>query len=258
VSKQPSGPDNAAAWDRLAEPYERHVGWPDDHLAWGLRCPPEEDLGLVSDVVGDARTVVLGCGGGQDLVALARLGAGPLTGVDPSSGQLEHARQRLSRAGLTARLETRPATDLAPLDDASADLVVSVQAFDYVHDLERAFAEIRRVLRPGGVFAMSVLHPADLSTEDAAPYGWHTPYHQQQRDWVWDGLTDREVALRSWFRSPAAWFTAVTAAGLTVQRLEEPVAVDARPWIERGWLDATTAAKLDVVPGTILLRARRD
>ncbi|MBW3620403.1 MAG: class I SAM-dependent methyltransferase [Actinobacteria bacterium] len=250
-------PDNEASWDALAGAYQEHVGWPDDELAWGWRTPPEAELGLVSDVVQGATTLVLGCGGGQDLVALARLGAGALTGLDVSSSQLEHARRRLDGAGVAADLVHADAADLDGLDADSFDLVVSVQALNYVDPLDRLFAGVRRVLSPGGTLAFSVMHPAEAATEDAPPWPWTGSYFGEQRDWVWDGLTEDELSFRSWFRSPAAWFTAVTDAGLVVERLLEPAPVPDRRWIERGWLDEDGYAKLDRVPATICLRARR-
>jgi SAM-dependent methyltransferase len=250
-------PDNVAAWDELAEAYQRYVGWPDDELAWGLACPSEAELRLVSDVAEAARTVVLGCGGGQDLIALAELGAGPLVGVDPSTRQLDHARQRLEAKGLEADLIPTTADDLRAVGDGWADLVVSVQALNYLSDPVACFAEVARILRPGGHLAFSVLHPADVSTDDHAPFGWHTSWFEIERDWVWDGLAEQDVELRSWFRSASEWFTAVSAAGLVVERLLEPPAASAQPWIERGWLEADADAKLAMVPATILLRARR-
>lgn len=250
-------PDIAAAWDTLAAAYEREVGWPEDELTWGLRCPPEAELRLVSDVVGGARTVVLGCGAGQDLVALAALGAGPLTGIDPSAGQLAQAHKRLRRAGLDVSLIRTDAEHLDELADGSADLVVSVQALNYVGDLGACMAGVHRILRPGGVLAFSVLHPADVSTSDTMPHAWHTSWFEVGRDWNWDDLAGTPVALRSWFWSASDWFTAVTDAGLVVERLLEPAPVDDRRWIDRGWLDEASYAKLDVVPGTILVRARR-
>jgi SAM-dependent methyltransferase len=249
--------DVGEAWDRLADAYQRHIGWPDDELTWGLRCPSESELGLISGVVEAPRTLVIGCGGGQDLLALARLGAGPLTGLDPSRRQLAHAAQRLQEAGLDARLLVGVAELLTDVADESIDLVVSVQAFNYVADLDAAVTELRRVLRPGGVVALSVLHPADLSTSDEPPHVWHTPWFQRSRDWVWDELADEEVPLRSWFPSAADWFTAFTRGGLVVDRLLEPAPVEDHRWIERGWLDETTYAKLDLVPATILVRAHR-
>lgn len=248
---------NARGWDRLADAYQRHVGWPEDELTWGIRCPPESDLRLISDVVQAARTLVLGCGGGEDLVALAALGAGPLTGVDPSLRQLEHARRRCAARDLDPTLIPSGAEDLSAVEDASQDLVVSVQALDYVGDLDRCFAEVHRVLRPGGVLALSVLHPADLATSDAPPYAWHRSYFTSQHRWTWDGLADDAIEFTSWLRPPSSWFAACTEAGLLVERLLEPAPVDDPRWMERGWLDADGYDKGELVPATILVRARR-
>lgn len=248
---------NAAGWDQLADAYRRHVGWPEDALTWGIRCPPEHELQLVTDVAPGARTLVLGCGAGEDLVALAGLGVGPLTGVDPSTRQLAHARERCGAAGVDATLVASGAEDLGVVPDRSQDLVVSVQALDYVADLDRCFAEVHRVLVPGGVLAFSVLHPADLATDDTPPHGWHSSYFDGQRSWTWDGLAEQDVDLTSWQRTPSTWFTACTAAGLVVERLLEPPPADDRRWIDRGWLDEDGYAKCERIPSTILLRARR-
>ncbi|MBW3658278.1 MAG: class I SAM-dependent methyltransferase [Actinobacteria bacterium] len=250
-------PDNEASWDALAGAYQEHVGWPDDELTWGWRTPPESELRLVSDVVAGATTLVLGCGGGQDLVALARLGAGALTGLDVSSEQLSHARSRLAEAGVAATLVHADAADLDRFDAGTFDLVVSVQALDYVADVDALVAGVTRILRPGGVLAFSVMHPAEAATDDTRPWPWTGSYFEAERDWVWDGLADDDLAFRSWFRSPAAWFTALTDGGLVVDRLLEPAPVDDRRWIERGWLDEDGYAKLDRVPATILVRAHR-
>lgn len=257
MPRHADGPDPEAGWDTIADAYQAHVGWPEDDLTWGIRCPPERRLGVVSDVAPGARTLVLGCGGGQDLVALARLGATPLTGVDLSSRQLAHARARLDAAGIEATLVHGDVRDLARFPDGDTDLVVSVQALDYVEDVATLFAAVRRVLRPGGVLAFSVLHPADIATSDAAPYGWTRSYFASARDWSWDGLADAAPPFRSWFRTPAAWFAAVSDAGLVVERLLEPAPEDDRRWVEMGWVDEDGYAKLDRVPGTIIVRARR-
>ncbi|MTV25695.1 methyltransferase domain-containing protein [Nitriliruptoraceae bacterium ZYF776] len=250
-------PDNVAGWDALADAYQEHVGWVDEELTWGLRCPPEREVQLIGDVVDGARTVVIGCGAGEDLVALARAGAGPLTGVDPSARQLVHARRRCADAGVAADLVCTGAQDLAGVADGVVDLVVSVQAFDYLHDPAPAVAEVRRVLRPGGVLAFSVLHPADVCTGEDPPHGWHTSWFRGEHRWVWDGLADEDVPFASWFRSASEWFTWCTDGGLVVERLLEPAPVDDPRWIERGWLSRAGYAKGDLVPSTILVRARR-
>jgi SAM-dependent methyltransferase len=52
--------------------------------------------------------------------------------------------------------------------DASFDLVTSTEVFEHVADDRRGFAEIRRVLRPGGAFIFTVpIEDADKTVERA-------------------------------------------------------------------------------------------
>jgi ubiquinone/menaquinone biosynthesis C-methylase UbiE len=95
---------------------------------------------------GRALAVDVGTGNGQAAVALAGHFQRVL-GLDPSADQL-------ARAQAHPRVEYRqaPAEALAA-DDGSADLVTAAQAFHwFAHD--RFFAEVERVLRPGGLLAV--------------------------------------------------------------------------------------------------------
>jgi SAM-dependent methyltransferase len=103
--------------------------------------------------------VELGCGGGQATVGTAELGAEPAVGVDFSGEQLRHARQLREWCGVDVRFVQGDVTDL-PLADAAFDIASSEWAFQMVDDLGGALAETRRVLRDGGVFVLSVPHPA--------------------------------------------------------------------------------------------------
>lgn len=88
---------------------------------------------------------VLDVATGTGLVAreAARLG-GRVTGLDPSAGMLAAARRNLPIGLVQGRAEA------IPLADASADFLSMGYALRHVADLGTAFAEYRRVLRPGG------------------------------------------------------------------------------------------------------------
>jgi SAM-dependent methyltransferase len=86
-----------------------------------------------------------GCGNGQASVALARHFE-RVVATDPSAAQIAQAH---AVAGIDYRVE--PA-ERSSLDDASADLVTVGQALHWF-DLARFHAEVRRVLRPGGIIA---------------------------------------------------------------------------------------------------------
>lgn len=98
-----------------------------------------------------------GCGNGQATVALAAH-FGRVIGTDPSAPQIAQAEP-------ATNVEYRVEPAEAPgLEDASADLVTVAQALHWF-DLERFFPAVRRVLRPGGVFAAWTY---GLSNVDAA------------------------------------------------------------------------------------------
>ena len=66
--------------------------------------------------------------------------------VGPMAGRLERRRSELGRP---ARVVVAPA-EVLPFEDGSFDTVVSTMVLCTVTDPERAMAEVRRVLRPGG------------------------------------------------------------------------------------------------------------
>jgi SAM-dependent methyltransferase len=251
-------PDNRASWNAISDGYQQELGWPAERLAWGVFGPFEDELLVLGDIAG-AHALVLGCGGGQDLVALARLGAAKLTGVDISDRQLEHARDLLLREDVLSRtrLIRSSAEDLSVIRDASVDVTVSVHALNYVERADLCFRETYRVLAPGGVFGLSVQHPADASTRDEPPFEWEKPYFQQQRDWQWTGLNS-ETSFRSYYRTIAGWFALLTDAGFRVERLLEPQRSSAEYWMSTGWGRLGDWKKYETVPGIVVFGARKE
>ncbi len=137
----------------LKDAYEKldgHVGEADLGLGCGL---PTQHAGLAP-----GQTVVdLGSGAGND-VFIARAAVGPsgrVIGVDMTVEMVEQARANAARLGFS-NVEFRLGDiEALPLEDASADVVVSNCVLNLVPDKRRAFAEIFRVLAPGGRFCVS-------------------------------------------------------------------------------------------------------
>ncbi len=135
-----------AHYDRIAEVYVRNLTEPhtQEYSAWFdrllLEAIPPGPLGLVGEIC---------CGRGEALRLLGgRLDLGAI-GVDISRGMLAEA---------TALLEDDrclfvqgDATGL-PLADAVFDHVFVLGGIHHVNDRPRMFAEIHRVLKPGGCF----------------------------------------------------------------------------------------------------------
>ncbi|RKR86015.1 methyltransferase family protein [Micromonospora pisi] len=97
----------------------------------------------------------IGCGPGTDLASLAdAVGAdGSVIGVDRDVRMLAEAGRRLA-ARSNVELRAGDVHDL-PLTDAGVDRARVDRVLQHLDDPARAMAQVRRVLRPGGVFGMA-------------------------------------------------------------------------------------------------------
>lgn len=96
--------------------------------------------------------VDIGCGAGMDLLlAAGHVGpTGRAIDVDMTASMIAAARASAREAGLeNVEIRAGEAEEL-PIDDASVDVVLSNGVLNLTPDKRKAFAEIARVLRPGG------------------------------------------------------------------------------------------------------------
>lgn len=100
----------------------------------------------------------LACGTGNAALLAAGLGAS-VVGVDAAPRLLEIAEERAQGHGVSLDLRLGDLLAL-PVDEASADVVVSVFGVIFAPDPARALSEISRVLRPGGRALLSAWLPA--------------------------------------------------------------------------------------------------
>ncbi|USX54980.1 class I SAM-dependent methyltransferase [Lentzea sp. HUAS12] len=126
------------------------------HRVSGLAAVHDDMVGLAGLRAGQ-RVLDVGCGTGNLLRATGKRHRDvELAGVDPDLKMLARAEGKLRRAGLGARLDRGFAQELAFADD-SFDAVFSSLMLHHLDGPSKGemLAEVRRVLKPGGVLVLA-------------------------------------------------------------------------------------------------------
>ena len=130
-------------WDRHARRYDQQMQFWERNLFGDTRA------WVCSQATGDTLEVAIGTGLNLDFY----LPAVRLVGVDFSPAMLQQARDRASRLGRQVDLREGDAHALG-FPDASFDTVVCTFSLCAIPDDRKAIAEMRRVLRPGGLLLL--------------------------------------------------------------------------------------------------------
>ena len=146
---------NTRYHDAAAEEYD--AKWGIDFGAIGqeqVRLKLVKALGgLDGRRFGDA--LEIGSGTGYFSLNLVQLGViERLTATDISPGMLKRLANTAAELGVEVKTVATEAEEL-PFEDESFDLVFGHAVLHHIPDLDRAFAEFRRVLRPGGMIAFA-------------------------------------------------------------------------------------------------------
>src|SRR3954471_3964520 len=143
----------ASLWSRVAGGWARHADYAD---ARGARCA-ERMLELGQVRAGD-RVLELACGpGGLGFAAAERVGpGGEVVLTDVAEEMTAIAAARGAQLGLGNVAFRRLDLERIEEPDASYDAVLCREGLMFALEPERAVAEIRRVLRPGGRAAVAV------------------------------------------------------------------------------------------------------
>jgi SAM-dependent methyltransferase len=179
------------------------------------------------------------CGTGRFAALLAGHGC-TVVGVDSSPDMLQRAREKV-RSGTFMPGDLRQ----LPLPDDSFDIVTCGLALAHLPALEPAFAELARVLRPGGHLVTSDIH-------------WQSLYLGGIASVVDDGGAEARLPA-SRFR-PSDYITAALAAGLEIRQCREPLwppSPYAGGSFLRAWAAGAVDAAYEHTPAAIIWHFRK-
>ncbi len=112
-----------------------------------------------------------GCGAGYGAAILRRAGARLVIGSDLAPAAVRYARDRYGGPGIGFCAAD---CEAACFPDARFDLVVSFELIEHLRSYRAFLAEVRRILRPGGLFLVSTPNKGTYRTEPGTP---PNPYH---------------------------------------------------------------------------------
>ena len=146
--------------------------WGDGYLSPG---GAEEVAEMLRDIsVRDRAILDIGSGlGAIDILLAETHGARSVLGIDVEPQLIEHASRRAAAADLAQRVRfqlVEPGP--LPFTDGSFDIVFSKDAIIHIADKSAFYAEVLRVLEPGGVFIGSDWLCGDKETHTEQALAW--------------------------------------------------------------------------------------
>ena len=145
----------------------------------------------------------IGCGGGASIIQMLEcFPNSKVDGIDYSEECVDFSRKRVQKFGSRSNICQGDVKDL-PYEDCTFDLVTAFETIYFWQDLKKAFLEVRRVLKPEGLFMVCcvladsretkwsnlvddfVIHEGGEMKELLEQLGFHhVEIHKNQKGWM--------------------------------------------------------------------------
>ena len=201
------------------------------------------------------RVLCLAAGGGRHGPIFAAQGADVVVmDISEAMLRLDEDVSRRERVRLTT--VKGDMTDLSDFGDAIFDIVLQPVSSCYVESLDGLYAEVARVMKPGGTYVSQHKQPVSLQTSilPAADGGYRLeePYYRSGTLPQVAGSEHREVGTREYLHRLEELLGGMCRAGFVIEDLKEPRHGD--PNASKG----TFAARSYYVPPYVAIKATRN
>lgn len=204
----------AARYDAVADFYAAGTAGNDD--------PVSVSLAILTGEVAGRRVLEIACGHGRVTRELARLGA-VVTGVDISGAMLAKAESAERERPAGIRYIHADVADPALLRGETFDVVVCSFGLSDIDDLDGTLANTHRLLRQGGVFAFSILHPCFAGGAEVSGSWPSDGTYYDERWWQADGsLSTLRRQVGANHRSLSTYLNSLRRHGLVLDEMAEP------------------------------------
>lgn len=201
----------------------------------------------------------LGCGSGVDIEYIKNKGASRAVGIDISENLIKIAKEHTTNCEFhTMDMES------TPFSSKSFDIIFSSLALHYIENWDKVFAEIFRLLKPGGTCIFSCMHPLrtamkqleherntskkSLSITTDKINKTVTIEGDYMHKHLVDGIGNMGVSI--WHKTMSDILNTVINVGLTIDHVCEP-----KPLPELKEQHPSKFERLDKIPEFLIVRA---
>ena len=240
--------DPAIYWNQISEEYQQinRISVSDFH--YGPLLAGDKDFQLIPNIKGK-RALELGCGGAQNSLYLASLGA-QCTAVDISKEQLQYAQKLSNQLNLPIELVLSSLDEFDFNKYEPFDLIHSTWSFPFSHNQERLIQLCSKALKPNGTLLITTGHPVfagEWIILDEYEQGMFLPnYFQPPSDTRFTKDEENFIQAEkipigkftSWLLDANLQLTALVEPQplpiheMTEKEIEKQVPYDAQPWRE--------------------------
>ncbi len=153
---------NNKPWKAEADIYKKLLITEINDIHFGVGIPGNKELGVIPCGNGNLSALDIGCGSGENVVALSSLGY-QTVGIDSSERQILMAEKLCYSLGLRDKTKfyALSAEDVGKVD-GKFDVIISMGVLHFCSDLSSVIHDVAHKIKTNGKFVLTLPHPMDM------------------------------------------------------------------------------------------------